>query len=272
MSGEWNFMDPASRRNLLRTVRAEADGFFELVGNEDWEGPTACELWQVRDHVGHMIDVTEGYFVAFDHARAGTQAPGALGLPVMGKRLDEHARAFRSFGKEDALKRVHEAFERMAEISEGLTEDEWTGLIVAHPYMGPLPACCYAVFQLVDYTVHSWDIRERSGDPRPLSGDAADLLVPVALIVWQSTADTSGLSEPFAMGVRVTSGANAGGYRFDCGPEGVTYAPADIDGLPAVFEADPATLLLAAYGRLRGGTVRGDQAVADRFRRLFFSI
>src|SRR5918996_6114891 len=107
MSGEWDFMDPASRGNLLRTVRAEAAGFFELAASQDWEAPTACERWQARDHVGHMIDVTEGYFVAFDHARARTAAPGALGLPVMAERLDERARAFRSLGKEDVLKRVH---------------------------------------------------------------------------------------------------------------------------------------------------------------------
>jgi uncharacterized protein (TIGR03083 family) len=272
MTAEWNFMDPASRSNLMRTVRAEAASFFDLAVNTEWEAPTACANWQVRDQVGHMIDVTEGYFVAFDHARAGTEAPGALGLPVMAERLDEHARAFRSLGKEDALKRVHEAFERMLEISDGLTDEEWTGLIVPHPYMGPLPACCYPVFQLVDYTVHGWDIRERTDAQRPLAGDAADLLVPVALIVWQSTAVTSGLSEPFAMGVRVTSGANAGGYRFDCGPDGLTYAPAELDDVPAVLEADPGTLVLASYGRIRGGTVRGDQSVADRFRRLFFPI
>ena len=272
MSAEWNFMDPASRTNLLRTVRAEAGGFFDLAASQAWEGPTACENWQVRDMVGHMIDVTEGYFVAFDHARAGTEAPAALGLPVMAERLDDHARAFRSLPREDALKRVHEAFDRMMTIAENLTDEEWTGQLVPHPYMGPLPTCCYPVFQLVDYTVHAWDIRERSGEPRPLSGDAADLLVPVALIVWQSTALTSTLSEPFAVGIHVTSGANAGGYRFDCGPDGLSYALADLDDLPAVLEFDPGTLVLTSYGRLRGGTVRGDQAVADRFRRLFFPI
>jgi uncharacterized protein (TIGR03083 family) len=271
-SSAWNFMDPASRGNLMQAVRSEAAGFYELVGSEDWEGPTACANWQVRDLVGHMIDVTEGYFVAFDHARAGTEAPGALGLPVMAERLDDHARAFRSLSKEDALKRATTAYERMLDIAEGLSDEEWTNLLVPHPYMGPLPASCYPVFQLVDYAVHSWDARERSGGSGPLAGDAADLLAPVALIVWQSTAVTSGLAEPFSIGVRVTSGANAGGYRFDCGPDGLTYAPADVDDLPAVLEFDPGTLVLASYGRLRGGTVRGDRAVADRFRRLFFPI
>jgi uncharacterized protein (TIGR03083 family) len=272
MSSEWNFMDPASRSNLMRTVRTEADGFFALAENTDWEAPTACERWQVRDHVGHLIDVMEGYFVGFDHVRAGTEAPGALGLPVMAERLDERARAFRSMGKEDVLKRGRDDYERLMEIIEGLTDEEWTGLMVPHPYMGPLPACCYPEFQLIDYTVHSWDIREHTDAQRSLSGDAADLLAPVMLVVWQSTALTSGLSEPFAIGVRVTSGANAGDYRFDCGPDGLTYAPADLDDVPAVLEFDPGSLVLTVYGRIRGGTVRGDQAVADRFRNLFFPI
>ncbi|OLT22296.1 hypothetical protein BJF78_07455 [Pseudonocardia sp. CNS-139] len=264
-------MDPASRTNLMRAVRAEAGGFYELAAAQEWEGPTACANWQVRDLVGHMIDVTEGYFVAFDHARAGTDAPGALGLTVMAERLDDHARAFRSLGKEDALKRAHTAYERMLDIADALSDEEWTDLIVPHPYMGPLPASCYPVFQLVDYTIHGWDAREQTEGRGPLAGAAADLLVPVALIVWQSTAVTAGV-EPFSIGVRVTSGANAGGYRFDVGPEGLTYAPADVDDLPAVLEFDPGTLVLASYGRLRGGTVRGDTAVADRFRRLFFPI
>src|SRR5919108_5586408 len=63
MSAEWNFMDPASRSNLMRTVRAEAAAFFELVANTEWEAPTACEKWQARDHIGAKIEVTEGYFV-----------------------------------------------------------------------------------------------------------------------------------------------------------------------------------------------------------------
>ena len=35
--------------------------------------------------------------------------------------------------------------------------------MVTHPYMGPVPAFFYAAGQLMDYGVHSWDIREGSG-------------------------------------------------------------------------------------------------------------
>lgn len=272
MSSEWNFMDPASRGTLLGTVRTEAAAFFDEAERAGWEGRTACEAWQVRDVVGHMIDVTESYFVGFDHARAGADAPAAAGLRVMADRLDDHARTFRSHAKDDVLKRGHDAFDRMMGIADGLTDEEWSSLLVTHPYMGPVPAGFYPEFQLIDYAVHTWDIREGAGAPASLSGDAADLLVPVAHIVWQSTADTSGVTEPFAVGVRIAGGHNGGDYRFDVGPDGVAWAPGAVDDLPAVLEFDPGSYVLTVMGRIRGGTLRGDTAVADRFRGLFFSI
>jgi hypothetical protein len=45
-----------------------------------------------------------------------------------------------------------------------------------------------------------------------------------------------------------------------------------VDDLPAVLEFDPATLVLTSYGRIRGGTTRGDTDTANRFRSLFFKL
>ena len=57
-----------------------------------WEAPTACPQWQVRDIIGHIIDVTESYFVGFDAARGGTAGagrprhPGDAGPPRRGRQ------------------------------------------------------------------------------------------------------------------------------------------------------------------------------------------
>jgi uncharacterized protein (TIGR03083 family) len=273
MSAEWNFMDPASRGNLLRTVKNEAAQFFDLAERLDWQAPTACAEWQVRDQVGHLVDVTEGYFAAFDHTRQGTDPAPPLGVRVLSERANEKAQAFRGQSQEDMLKRVRADFDQMIEISEGLTDEEWAGLLVTHPYMGPLPAGFYSEFQLIDYTLHSWDMREKTQtEQRALSGDAADLLLPVMLIVWSATADTSGVKQPFSVGVTVTSGNNAGSWRFDATPDGLSYEPADVSDMPTVLEYDPASLALDVYGRARCGTIRGDTALADKFHKLFFSI
>ena len=42
--------------------------------------------------------------------------------------------------------------------------------------------------------------------------------------------------------------------------------------MPVVFEFDPGSLVLTAYGRIHGGTAYGDTALADKYRNLFHSI
>lgn len=138
--------------------------------------------------------------------------------------------------------------------------------------MGPLPACFYPEFQLVDYAVHSWDIRQGAGASHGLDHASADLLVPLALILWQSTAELPADLAPFTIGVRVTSGANAGDTRVTVSDDGLATEPGDLENLPTVLEFDPGSLVLTAYGRFNGGTVHGDPEVADRFLRLFFRI
>jgi hypothetical protein len=158
----------------------------------------------------------------------------------------------------------------MLVILEGLDDDAWTGMLVPHKYMGPVPSCFYPIGQLVDYAVHSWDIRQGSGRSHAMDGDAADLLVPFCFIVWQATAICDDV-DPFTIGVRLT-GNNGGETRVSVRPEGLGLEPGEVDGLPLVLEFDPASFVLTAMGRLNAGTARGDSALADRFANLFFRI
>ena len=270
---EWNFMNYESKDNVLDVVRREFEGFTAVTSSpETWEGPTACVGWEVRDMVGHMLAVTEGYFVSFDAARGQGQAPDALGLEPMAREQDERARAFRGTPQPELLERLRTDFDKMMGIFEGLTAEDWSGLMVPHGFMGPLPAFFYPVFQLIDYTVHSWDIGQKTGEPRGIPGEAADLLVPLCFIYWQATAKAASDTEPLEVGVRVASGANAGDTQIRVGPEGLAYEAGSVDGLPAVLEFDPASLVLTTTGRFNGGTSRGDTALANRFRKTFFQI
>jgi hypothetical protein len=56
--------------------------------------------------------------------------------------------------------------------------------------------------------------------------------------------------------------------------EGYAYEPASngVEDLPVVFDFDPGSLVLTAYGRIHGGTAYGDSALADKYRNLFHSI
>jgi uncharacterized protein (TIGR03083 family) len=270
---EWNFMDYDSKDNLLRAVREEAATMLSLASEPGvWEAPTGAGHWQVRDIIGHLVDTTEGYFKSFDAARGGGPAPEALGVRGMDKHVDAAAQAFRGTSQGELLDRLATDNAKMMDIFDGLTEDEWGGLMVPHKYMGPLPAFFYPVFQLMDYGVHSWDIRQGTGRAHGLDGDAADLLVPFMLIVWQATADVPADAEPATVGVRVSAGHNAGTWRLSAGPSGLTYEPADTDDLAATLVFDPGSFVLTAFGRSNSGTICGDVAVAERFLNSFFRI
>jgi len=78
--GSWNAMTYDGKETILRVVREEAEGFFDLVEQPTaWEAATACADWQTRDIVGHLVDVTETYFERFDAARSGAEVEPAYG-------------------------------------------------------------------------------------------------------------------------------------------------------------------------------------------------
>ena len=269
---DWDATDYAAQDNLLRVVRLEAEALFEMAEVADsWTAATACPQWQVRDVVGHLIDVTESYFTGFDAAAAGTDADKPLGLKVMRERLDEGAKSHRELAQDDAMTRLRADFEKMTEICAALSPEEWGGQQVTHKYLGPLPAFFYPVFQLMDYGVHGWDIRQGTGRAHGLAGDTADLLVPFMFVLWQATTEVPVGSEALAIGIRV-SGRNAVDYLVNITSEGLSYAQEEVSGMPAVIEFDPGSLVLTAFGRVNAGTVRGDRAVADTFLNSFFRI
>src|SRR5438067_1599971 len=86
--------------------------------------------------------------------------------------------------------------------------------------MAGLPAFFYPAFQLMDYGVHSWDIRQGTGRAHGLAGDAADLLAPFMMVLWSATTAVEPGAEPFDVGVRVTSGPNAADYRVHVSTDG----------------------------------------------------
>jgi uncharacterized protein (TIGR03083 family) len=275
MTGDptWDFLNPASKGRLLDVLQREADEMFRLAAEPArWHAPTACPGWEVRDMVGHLLAETEGYLSAFDSARRGVPAAKEpVGVAGMAKAADEAARSFRDVQRDELLERLRHETDRLTQEFNSLSDADWSGLIVPERYLGPLPAMIIVEGLLAGYTVHGWDVRQGLGAPHAIDGDAADLLVPFVFLLWQATADTASVDSPYAIGIR-TTGQNGGDTRFDVSDEGLRFAPGDIDDCPAILEFDPATLVLAGYGRINAGTVRGDQKLATSFRSLFTSI
>jgi uncharacterized protein (TIGR03083 family) len=269
----WDFMNPASKGRLLGVLERQIEEIFNLAAEPGrWHAPTACAGWELRDMIGHLVTETEGYLSAFDTARRGVAAAKEpVGVTGMAKASDEAATALRHVPHDELLKRFRDDTDRLMREFESLSDAEWSGLIVPERYFGPLPAMIIAEGILGGVTVHCWDVREGLGERHAIAGDAADLHVPFVYLLWGATADTTSVDSPYAIGIR-TTGQNGGDTRVDVSDEGLRFAPGDLHDCQAMLEFDPATLVLAAYGRVNGGTVRGDRQLASSFRSLFVSI
>jgi uncharacterized protein (TIGR03083 family) len=269
-------MDYSSKDLVLDVVRTERGRFYRIIDDpQNWEAPTRSGHWQVRDLVGHMIDVTEGYLTRWDMARRGDDSATGIGLPVMAKELDRVALTFRTLPREEAISRLKSSSDRLLTIFDGLTADQWSSFNVTHVFMGPLPAFFYPAFQIMDYGVHSWDMRQGLGETgAKVDERAAGVLVPYMFILMQYTVDqesASGVDVEYGI---VVDGDWGGQWRVQVKDGQFTSTPAnDLGGLPAVLHfRDGSDFVLTAFQREEGGDATGDPQVIQTVRHLYFRI
>src|SRR5512133_4026965 len=100
-----NSMDYSGKDTVLDVIRKESGDFFSLVDDpRNWNVQTRCTEWEVRDLVGHMIDVTEGYLKRWEKARNNEPAE-SVGVLVMADQLNQYAQSYRALPREQAIAR-----------------------------------------------------------------------------------------------------------------------------------------------------------------------
>jgi hypothetical protein len=266
-------MASEGKETVLDILKRDQKKFFELVEDpKNWNVQTRCTEWEVRDIVGHMIDVTEGYLRNFEAARKG-ETPGAVGLQIMGVTLNDHAKDFRKLSRDEAIARLKADKAKMMDIFEKLTPEEWTSMMVVHPYSGPVPAGFYPSFHIMDYGVHPYDIEYGLGDKLADIDEAtAGVLIPYAHIFMKYTVDQeSAKGRNYKYGIEV-SGPWGGAWlctvkdgQWDSQPDDGKFKDAE-----AVFRFNAPDFILTFFGRFPGGSATGDPDVIDNVRRLFF--
>ena len=270
-----NSMDYSGKDTVIDVIRTERSKFFDIVNDpKNWYVQTRCTEWEVRDIDGHMIDVTEGYLSRWDLARKG-EAAGALGMLVMGEQLNKDAQAFRSLAREEAIARLKADSDKMLAIFDALTPEEWSGFMVTHPYMGPLPTFFYPAFHVMDYGVHTWDMKWGLGDKQgKLDERTAGVLVPFMFVLMQYSVDQESVKGlDIVFGIKV-DGEWGGQWRVTVKDGAYAAAPADnLEGVQATFHfKDASDFVLTTFQRFPGGETSGDPKVVDQVRHMFFRI
>ena len=76
--------------------------------------------------------------------RGPAARPAPYGLTGMHERAGEQATRFRDLSQQEMLARLRTDLDKLMGILEPMGPEEWTGFIVPHFYMGPVPAFFYA--------------------------------------------------------------------------------------------------------------------------------
>jgi hypothetical protein len=194
----------------------------------------------------------------------------------MGKMLNEKALSFRSLSRDEAINRLKTASDKMMATFDALTEDEWSNFMVTHGFMGPLPTFFYPAFHVMDYGVHTWDMRYGMGDKLgKLDETTAGVLVPYMFILMQYTVDQNSAQGVEAVyGIQV-AGPWGGKWRVTVkdGQWKAEPETGNFEGCQALFEfSHPSDFVLTAFQRFPGGSASGDPKVIASVRNMFFTI
>ncbi|MGW7055247.1 TIGR03086 family metal-binding protein [Streptomyces sp. NPDC054887] len=156
-----------SKTNPLLTRHGEALALFDrhvhAVGEDQWQAPTPCTDWSVRDLVNHLT--LEQLWVpplVSEGRSTGDGADGSLGFDPEGDVLgDDPVAAW-----ERAAAAAREAFsapgalERTVELS-----------------YGPTPCAAYCSQMVADLVVHAWDLARGIGADDRLPAELVDFTV-----------------------------------------------------------------------------------------------
>ena len=151
----------------IDSVRGAADGFRGIVaqvGDDQWQLPTPCEGWTVRQLVGH---VASGCQMVATLADGGTRqdAIAVLGIDHLG----DHPMA----AIDVALERQLEALGRPG------VDDH-----VFHHPAGDMPGAQVIRFRIGDLVVHQWDLARAIGTDDTLDPDlVADVWEGIAPMI-----------------------------------------------------------------------------------------
>ncbi|MGW8376786.1 maleylpyruvate isomerase family mycothiol-dependent enzyme [Streptomyces sp. ODS28] len=138
-------------REMAGDERRELAAFLGELAPGEWEAPTLCAEWSVREVVAHVVSYDElsarDLVRRLAQARFSTDRSNALGVAAYA----------------------------------GREPDELLALLRAHPEPRGLPAAFGGMIALVDGFVHHQDIRRALGRPRDVPGARLQRVLTLAL-------------------------------------------------------------------------------------------
>ena len=237
----------------LATVWRSIDGLLAGLEEKDWDRPTDCPGWTVKDQVSHLIGT--------ESALLGRPAPAPVGeVPEhvknpMGQLNEAWVGARRARSPAEVLAEFREVTAARLGALRSMTDDEMAAIT-----SGPIGRVPYEEFmrvRVMDNWVHEQDMRRAVGQPGDLDGAVADASL---------ARFTSAL--PFVIGKRAGAPEGATVVLQLTGPAEQAVAASVVEGRGRSVSGlvDDATVRLTmtpeTYSRLSCGRLTAAEALA----------
>lgn len=172
---------------LHRQALGETRRIVACIGDGQWEAPTPCEGWSVRELLNHIV-AGNLWAVELGGGRTITEVGTALDGDVLGT---------------DPL----DAYDRSAEAAAAVFEAPGALERPCAVSYGPVPGSVYAGHRFIDVLIHGWDLASATGQPTDLDPQLVEACWDVL------TPQLSLLQASGAFGVDQRHGATTGSQR-----------------------------------------------------------
>ncbi len=243
---------------------------------EQWELPSACAEWQVRDVVSHLLGGAERQAESMERGRGGDSNPPAGFVPPDPAALSA-TNAQRDIDRRNLLAGNYlEAFDASYEALhsqfDAFGEGSWDTLCW-HVRRGAMTAASYVELRIQEIAIHDWDIRSAFQPDAGLDPNCVPVLLDMSP-TWLGMCfrPSARLAKPVVYGFNVGP-EEPRQFRMNVTGDAFQMVPGQASQADLSLSATAEQYLLFTYGRLTAAdgissgklTVNGDTAHLDQF-------
>ena len=271
MAGETNEIE--HRVGVAKRLAANIRSYLGALTPEQWELPSACAEWQVRDVVSHLIGGAERQAESMERGRAGDSNP-PVGFVPPGPAEISATNAQRDIDRSNQLEgHFLESFDasyaQLHHQFDQYSGDSWETL-AWHVRRGALTAAAYVELRIQELAIHDWDIRSAFQPNATLDPECVPVLLDMTpRWLGMCFRPSERLEKPVLYRFDMGSGI----YRMTVTGDQFVMEPGETPEADLSLSASGEDYLLFSYGRLTAAdgissgrlTALGDSAHLDQF-------
>ena len=195
----------------VKLIKSESEGFGQYLDSlapDNWSHNSACDLWEVRDVVAHLVWVAEFYLDTISRgvngdasAPEGRPPADALNAPSFDEFIAQNAIIRRESLGDQLLQTFHARYDQLNQLMARLEPQDWEKPC-AFWRSRTIPVESFTFLTVQELAVHGWDIRSMIEPASSVSVQSVPTLlerIPLRPVPWLSDFE---ISTPAAAPIR----------------------------------------------------------------------